>query len=324
MIIGVTGVGSLIGQAIIKSLRQSGSVSIKKVIGFEYFKGTIGEYWVDETHILPDILKEGVSQEEWLDVLLKLIKQLDIRYLFVGVDFELPILAIHREAIFQQTGCTVIVSDSGVVAIGNDKYKTSQFLYHNGLPYPLSLLPEDDLIVDFPCIVKPRYGYRSRDVYLVHTLRDLDEKIKNVNQPVIQEYIPDESSEYTCGVLFAEDKIISSIALRRKLLDGNTAQAEFRHDFPQAIYSLIHRVAERLRPFGPCNLQLRIDKEGVPKIFEINPRFSGTTYMRALFGLNEVERMILFLEGINNADPAQLHEGVVKRYHEEFLVEGPR
>ena len=39
---------------------------------------------------------------------------------------------------------------------------------------------------------------------------------------------------------------------------------------------------------GATNFQLKLTKKG-PVIFEINPRFSGTTHIRSLFGLNEID-----------------------------------
>ena len=60
-----------------------------------------------------------------------------------------------------------------------------------------------------------------------------------------------------------------------------------------------------LKHFVPANFQFRIDKFGVPKVFEINGRFSGTTPLRAHAGFNEVEmciRKVLWDEPIVQPD----------------------
>jgi carbamoyl-phosphate synthase large subunit len=50
-------------------------------------------------------------------------------------------------------------------------------------------------------------------------------------------------------------------------------------------------IAQALGSVGPLNIQGRLDSgEFVP--FEINPRFSGTTPMRAMAGFNEPELLI--------------------------------
>lgn len=42
---------------------------------------------------------------------------------------------------------------------------------------------------------------------------------------------------------------------------------------------------------GPCNFQCRLTEEG-PKVFEINPRFTGITGVRAAMGFNAVEAVL--------------------------------
>ena len=87
----------------------------------------------------------------------------------------------------------------------------------------------------------------------------------------------------------------------------------------ESIYLYISSIAEKLKPFGSCNLQLRVDNNGLPKLFEINARHSGTTYIRSLFGYNEVEYIIEYLLFKNEID-FKTKEGTVVRYYEEFLV----
>ena len=56
----VTGVGSLLGQGILKSIQNS---RLKcRVIGTDYFPSAVGLYWVDEGYILPDILKQNIQE----------------------------------------------------------------------------------------------------------------------------------------------------------------------------------------------------------------------------------------------------------------------
>ena len=47
-------------------------------------------------------------------------------------------------------------------------------------------------------------------------------------------------------------------------------------------------------PYGPCNFQFRLDSFGIPRVFEINARFSGTTYMRTLSGFDEVAWSVIY------------------------------
>jgi len=324
--IGITGTGSLVGQAIIKSIKKS-SFKNHTLIGMDYFVDTIGSYWTDENYILPDILDDSVTEEIWLEKLVSIIKIKQINILFIGVDFELHILARHKKYIENETTCIVVVSNEKTISIADDKYLTYEFLKENGLYYPTTFLASEidkaifEKKIDFPMIIKPRNGYRSINVYLLKNKEDLDSKISNIPNPVIQECIGSMETEYTCGVITFNNEVKESIVLRRDLKDGNTSTTYLKNDYPIIIKKYIEDVSKKLGQFGVCNFQLRLDSNGIPKIFEINARHSGTTYMRSLYGFNEIEYILEYL--INKKEITfKIKEGTVKRYFEEFLVEG--
>jgi len=319
--IGITGTGSLIGQAIIKSLQASAFSKDIVLTGFDYFNNTAGSYWVKNNFILPDILKKSVSRQDWLKVLMKILKSENIKFLFIGLDFELPLFAKYKALIESETKCKIIVSDMNVIKICNDKYLTYKFLKKNGFAHPATWLWQglNKNKLNFPYIVKPRIGSRSRDIFVARNKKELFNAVAAVNNPLIQELVGDPTVEYTCGIICLGGRIKGSIVLRRDLKNGNTENAFYAKDTPQIIYDYIHKVAEKLKPFGACNFQLRLDREGLPKIFEINARHSGTTYIRALFGFNEVEHILGYLLGINTGK-FTFKEGMVKRYYDELFI----
>lgn len=323
--IGITGTGSLIGQAIIKSIKKS-SFKNSQLIGMDYFKDAIGSYWTDENYILPDILDKQVSEEIWLEKVLSIILDNKINILFIGVDFELYLFAKHKDSIEMKTSCTVVVSSKESIEIADDKYLTYKFLKENALYHPLTFLESEitqaieSNMIDFPMIVKPRNGYRSIDVYMVKGVEELRDKIQKVSDPIIQECVGTKDTEYTCGVIVIND-VKKSIVLRRDLKDGNTSTAYYQKDYSEVITKYILDASEKLDIFGVCNFQLRLDKDGIPKIFEINSRHSGTTYMRTLFGFNEIEFILEYLFN-NKVIDFHLKDGVVKRYFDEMFIEG--
>ena len=72
--IGITGTGSLIGQALIKCILNSKYSKEYKLIGFDYFPETVGSFWCNENYILPDLLKKGMG-DIWIEQLIKVIKE---------------------------------------------------------------------------------------------------------------------------------------------------------------------------------------------------------------------------------------------------------
>ncbi|RPI79173.1 MAG: ATP-grasp domain-containing protein, partial [Desulfobacteraceae bacterium] len=295
--VGITCVGSLIAQGIIKSIRKSDLSQDIEMIGFEYFPGMIGSYWVDQTYLMPDILKENISEEDYLGVLIKHILDQQIRFLFVGMDFELPMMSRNKKRILSETGCDIIVSPIEVIRIADDKYLTFEFLKQHDLPHPKTRLPDQADDIAFPVIVKPRIGERSRNVFVVRNEEELRDRLARVPRPVIQEVVGTQDEEYTCGVLFLGGEVKTKIFLRRYLRDGNTNLAFHSSKIPRPIQDYVAKISQKLQPYGPCNFQLRLGQDGVPKLFEINARFSGTTYMRTLFGLNEVAYLLYLLSG---------------------------
>ena len=319
--VGVTGTGSLIGQGIIKSIKNSKLSKNYNVIGFDYFEDTVGSFWCDKNYILSDFYRKIVSEEEWISELIEKILYENLHILFIGVDFELVPLSINKKNIEDITGCKLMVSDLGAINTGNDKYLTYEFLKNNGLNYPKTSLPDncDYDQLTWPIIIKPRQGARSRGVYEIKNKNELISKISTINNPIIQEEIGDKFSEYTCGIIYFDGDLKQMIVLKRSLKDGNTYISEHRNDFKKNIYEYVEEISHVLKPFGSCNLQIRLDSNGIPKLFEINPRHSGTTYIRSLFGYNEVIFILKYILE-NKSIEFNLIEGKVIRYYDEKLI----
>ncbi len=319
--IAITGTGSLVGQAVIKSIVRSDLKNKVNIIGFDYFNDTVGSFWSDKNYLLPDILKSNVTHQEWLDCILGVLLEHKVEMLFVGVDFELPLFAKFKDEIEQKTGAIVMVSSLDVITIADDKYLTFEFLKNHGLSFPESFLKNeiDYNKLTFPIIIKPRKGARSVGVHKIRDKQHLLGLIDSIKEPIIQECVGNDNEEYTCGTIFLNNELKKLIVLKRSLKEGNTFISKYQNDFPEAITSYLESVCSHLKPFGACNFQLRIDSNGIPKIFEINSRHSGTTYIRSLFGYKEVEyiiNLLLFDIEIN----FELKEGTVVRYYDEFFV----
>ncbi len=320
--IGVTGTGSLVGQAIIKCIKESNYFKDSVIIGFDYVTETIGSYWVDETYILPDITKDNITYKQAVDEVIKHLNEKKIDILFIGIDFDLPMYAQYKSEIESKTSAIVMVHNENLISIADDKHKTYSFLKENNFNYPETYFP-NELPTDFlfPAILKPCTGASSIGVSIVQNVEEVIKNAPKLNSPIVQELIGNGENEYTCGVVFLNGEIIDSIVLKRKLKKGDTIKAIHQNDFPQSIYDYIHAIAKVLKPNGVCNFQLRVDKDGLPKLFEINARHSGTTHFRCLFNYNEIE-MILhhYFPQPDYKKPVKTY-GMVLRYFEEKLVE---
>ena len=191
----------------------------------------------------------------------------------------------------------------------------------NNLSSPNTFLKDElsEEKLDFPLIVKPRIGASSINVFRVNSMNDLNKKIKEINNPIIQQYVGDNTKEYTCGTIMLDGELMESIILKRTLKKGNTHIAEHYLPASSNITDYIQKVSNKLKPYGVTNFQLRLDNDNNPKIFEINARHSGTTYMRALFGYNEVIFILKYvLEG--KRIKFDISEGKVIRFFDEKII----
>jgi carbamoyl-phosphate synthase large subunit len=314
----VTGAGAVLGQGIIKSLRSASLPC--EIIALDPNPLSPGLYWADRATIIP--MASDPGYEEAVEAILD---QEMPDAVLVGTDVELSIFAERRAEWEARFETHILVSNNDVVEIADDKYATAQFLGQHGLSYPKSVKAEDreallELVaeVGFPLIVKPRRGARAVGVSKVDTMAELEATIADRSDLVVQQMAGEDDQEYTAGVIFFDDEVKASIVLRRDLRDGNTYRA-YSGDYPD-YQKYVHDMARALKPHGPANFQFRVDKHGVPRLFEINARFSGTTPMRALFGFNEVDlclRKLLLGEDI--AMPTVKHGTVVRFLEEQFL-----
>jgi len=315
----VTACGSVLGIEIIKTLKMS-EVN-HRLICTDYFKDALGLYWGEQAYLLPDVLnKKLVSEEEWLKEVISIIRAESIDIVFIGIDFEVELFSKYKNQIESKTNSTVVVSDYDKVMVGRDKWKTVCFLEEHNFPFPLSCLPDkvDNLLLkkDFPLVVKPRFGNRSKDFHVVNNLKELHQVLLSTPMPIVQEYLPNEKQEFTCGALYYNE-VLSIVTLKRDLKLGNTFRA-YSDDYPE-IDAYIKQVTMALQPFGPANYQLRLTEKG-PVIFEINPRFSGTTSMRALFGINEIDILLKKIFDNHFDKIPEKRKGVIMRYYENYYL----
>lgn len=315
----VTGAGAVLGQGIIKSLRSASFPC--HIVALDPNPLSVGLYWADQAMIIP-----MATDPAYVQAIEDILEREKPDAVLVGTDVELAIFAANRADWEKRFDTHILVSNPEVVEIADDKYATAQFLKRNGLSYPQSAMADDrdeleQLVADvgFPLIVKPRRGARAVGVSQVHDRDDLEQTISGRTDLVVQQMAGSDDQEYTAGVLFFDNEVKASIVLRRDLRDGNTYRA-YADDYPEC-HAYVHAMAKALKPYGPANFQFRIDKQGVPRLFEINARFSGTTPMRALFGFNEVDMSLRKLLHGDDIENPVVKKGVVLRFLEERFVE---
>ena len=287
----VTASGSIIGEGIIKCLKlaKSKSAGVEySIIAGDMSPEGAGLYRADAGILLP-----AFNDPQYISELIRRCTAFSIRAVFVGADEELAVLAKASEEIENATGAKVLSNPERVIEMAADKWKAAELMKAKGIRHArTALFREREAFArenGFPLVVKPRSGHGSLDVSIAKNVEEMEIAgatiEKNNREPIVQEFLQGEDQEFTTGVCVSfGGKILSSIAMRRKLKHGQTYKA-FVGDFPLA-RSSAEKAATSLGATGPINVQARVVRDEAV-IFEINPRFSASCPIRAIAGVNE-------------------------------------
>jgi carbamoyl-phosphate synthase large subunit len=297
--------GASLGTEIYKSLKLA---KIYDVFGCDISSTAYGMYQdgFSETY--------HISSKNYARNVLDACIKAGVRWLIPGGEQPMQILGQETE-MFAAAGISVVANSPELVSICSNKKLTFTKLAELGIPIPKTIVIQSKSDLDYvglPCIVKPSTGTGgsvsvffaiSVDEAMVYT-----EFIKrNGSEPIAQEYIDISKGEFTIGVLsLPNQKIVGSIALKRELsaklsvayrgrggiISSGYSQG-YIGDYPELCLQA-ENIAKALNSTGPINIQARV-KNGQLMPFEINPRFSASTYLRAMAGFNEVDIMLRYL-----------------------------
>ena len=312
----VSGVGGGgYGEQILKALKQAETAYT--IVAGDMSPYSKGLFEVDFSYLLPP-----ADHPQYIESLLAICRKHGVQAIFPGSEPELKMINRMRTTLTDQ-GLFLPINPSSVIETCMDKIKLFDLLQSKGINIPefCKISSFDDLkhFDKFPAIVKPSIGSGgSRNTFLAQDREELilcGQYLLNIfPEFIVQEYIGTPDSEYTVGVLTdMEGNLINSIAVKRYILSGwsNHLKVESRTngDNEQGILAIssgitqgeIGRFSEVTKPCeevalalgarGTINIQCRfVDKK--VHIFEINPRFSGTTSLRAMVGYNEADVLI--------------------------------
>lgn len=305
-----TGAGGGIGQGVIKAARLINDLDIR-ILAADMSPRSAGLYMADEGFLVP-----AFSHPDYYARLCDILREQKVDYYIPGTDLELAWCAEMREKIHADTQCEVIVSPLAAIQIADDKFKTYQFIKDCGLPHPRTVTRVDEFDNHYPVIVKPRVGCRAIGVHRVDDRATLLQLTDDRNDYVIQEYLGDDTQEYTCTIVACAGKYSDVAILQRELRAGDTYRAR-PVDNP-AIARLVTQLARELKIEGSCNFQLRL-VDGVPKCFEINCRFSGTTPFCALLGFNPVSYYLHQKLGLPYQSQLNYQQEVIRHWQEMVI-----
>lgn len=238
----------------------------------------------------------AVYHPEYINQIIKICEDYDIRLLISLNDLELPVIAAQKHRL-EEIGVKVVISDVEVIDICFDKWKTTQFLQGIGLKTPKTFITLDSALeaVDkgelaFPVVVKPRWGSASigiefpdskEELLLAYKLLDLrlhKTILANASNAdadhaiLIQEKI--NGQEYGMDVLndFSGEFVKAFPKKKLAMRAGETDKSVSVEN--KALSDIGKVLGSRLKHIGNLDCDIFETTNGY-YILELNPRFGG-------------------------------------------------
>lgn len=316
----VTGVGAIIGQGIVRSLRTSGYPL--RIIGVDKNERSPGSYMVDVFIRKPQVLEDS---DEYMDFWVELIRENNIQLVVPGLEVDMYFFHQHRDWA-DSFEVVHVLNSASLIEITSDKWWFSERL--KSFDYPVIPSVQTDhweealyTLGTPPLLMKPLHGNGSRGIVRLENKADFEYWKKKANDTwMLQRIVGSDHEEYTVGVFgLGDGKFIGPIIFRRKLSSaGNTLEANVVASH-YIIESATERLCKHFEPVGPTNLQFRIE-DGTPYLLEINPRFSSSNSLRTAFGFNEAKMAIEFYLHKQTPEVPVIKLGTGWRYSEDYVI----
>jgi len=265
------------------------------------------------------ILKRG-DDTGFVAQAIELCRQHQIDVYVPTVDSELLQVSEAADR-FRKVGTRVLVAAPETLRMTLDKWVLVQAC-QTVCPVPETAVFDDSFDAtrwEFPLLLKPRRGAGGRGVRVVRDAARLSVEPRNA-ETIVQEYLP--GAEYSVDVLSnCDGRVLAAVPRERLKIDSGIAvTGRTLHD--AELQTSAGAVAERIGLNFVGNVQFRRDRNGVPKLLEVNARFPGTMPLTVASGVNMPKLSVeLLLDRPMPPGVDQFRDLVVARYWEDRFVD---
>lgn len=299
----------------------------------DYFKAVLdplgGEVYAANSHpnaagFVPagkSFLVPGIFEANYINVLIEICHQFDIRAIISLYDPELPILSQAKDHLASE-GIIAVVSSPDVIDTCLDKLRANKFLQNLGIGIP-ETFQDLDLVnlkletneINFPLILKPRWGNASLFLYEAYTKDELNRYYSEThsqiqrsspfqvttspedNRVIVQEKVF--GQEYGLDVINDLTTNYMNTVVKRKIASraGETDIA-ITVNSPE-LSTLGELIANNLGHVANLDIDLILSNK-VPYVIDMNPRIGGGYPFSHLAGVNLPDAIISWL----NNEPA--------------------
>ena len=267
----VTGIGGNVGQGIVRNVRNIQGEEFY-IVGTNTEAVSAGNYLCDKVYAVPFAFDEA-----FIPKMLEICVLEQIELILPSTDYETYYLGSNKN-ILPFVAC----SDGHISHVFLDKYRTYQRFAELGIPFAESILPSEYNGQFESCIVKPREGRGSRNLFLN------PENVASFGDEYVVQPLYKGVEITTAFYVLQTGENIGHITFERELSSGATSKCEVTTKYNAWVEDTIAKIITGLNMTGPCNIQSIVTESGEIYPFEINGRFSGTNSIRAQFGFEDI------------------------------------
>jgi carbamoyl-phosphate synthase large subunit len=285
-----------------------------------------------------------INDAGYIEHLLALCRQHQIRLLLSVNDLELPLLAEHRSR-FHDVGTIVVIGSPEAVHICFDKWATFQFLQKHNLPAPATFTSLDEARqalrsneISFPLVIKPRWGTASLCVEYAEDQEELEWAYQLVHKKLMRTILAEISAtDLQRSVLIQEGLVGYEYVLdivndlqghhvatfvKKKLSHSMEPGGAYRTVTVESppLEELGRAIGEKLGHLGVVDCDAFIS-QGRCYALEMNPRFGGGYPFTHVAGVNVPAALIAWARG-EQPDPRwlEIEQGVESIKCEQLVV----
>ncbi|KPQ23109.1 MAG: nucleoside-diphosphate-sugar epimerase [Halomonas sp. HL-48] len=307
IVIGICSIGSGVGQSIVDSCQFFRDKIT--LIGLGNNPLAYGAFECDDYTLI-----SSYYDRNYISELKSAVENFNINILIPGHDDEALLLAKNYETL-SNLGIKILSSPYELVLMCRNKATYTESFYEAANFFVKTYQAKEIKDTLLPLIAKPEQGFASKGVAIITTKKELKKTalqpgyiyqeiaIPQKHDPSYNAFIEHlkkgnnlQASEISLQLIFDKSSdLVEQCATYNTLKDGIPIEIQ---PYPiQELSEFIDKISlslKRLKAFGPINIQGRMTIQGF-KAFEINPRFTGITGLRAKLGFNEVEFCIFTL-----------------------------
>ena len=295
------------------------AVKALKVLGYEVVTAdatptSAGFSFADRSYVVP-----FGADDAFIPALREIVRREKPDFIVPLVDEEIP--KVHRFVASEVPALRVIAPTLAFCETVLDKWIMAQALAERSLSVARTWLASDAAAATYPAIVKPRQGRGSRGLAYLDKPADLAAYLAaaplSADHYIVQERLI--GREFTTSVVVAFDNSLLAVVPKEAADKRGITQVGITRAVP-AIDELCRAITRELAPNGPYNVQLILGDDDVPRVIEINPRYSTTMALTLASGVNEVDAVLRHARGEDPGPLAFIPDLMMLRYTAQIYV----